>query len=179
MRWILAGAVLCIGLYLAGLRKVLLICIALGAGVGGWIAFRSAHPVVTVAAPQAVPAGASVADQVLQATHRASVASTAAVPVSQIRVEDLHFDYNAAGGVSSVTARLHNLSENYTIGAVDYRLTVQHCKDSGAKPDSATTDCVAEPDQTGPLSVTVPPLQTRDIAIEIRRDWTGGSVATP
>jgi hypothetical protein len=177
VRWFLAVLLLCIALYVAGLRKALLMCLALAAAIGGWIAFTATRPITLVSPPQVAAAGATVAEQVLKATHADAAVSASAVPVSQVRLEDLHFDVNAAGAVSSVTARLHNLSENYTIGAVDYRLSLQQCAGPGVNSEPEASRCLTEREQSGALVVTVPPTQSRDVAIEIQRDWGNQSPA--
>jgi hypothetical protein len=156
MIWIFAAVVLCLAVFLPAFRKVILVGVALLVIVVVLIvnSWRTPTQTTSSSPPTVRP----------QAPTLQPRAPPREIPVKQVEVDNIRFDFGAAQGnrLRALTARIYNNSAEDTLDRAEYQLLIEDCELKGA------ARCTTVDDEKGSFYLEVPPRQARDTIFQLK-----------
>ncbi len=166
MVWIFAAVILLLAALAPGFRKFAPLCLAALLGVYFLLAFMGGSRTRAPGSDnsQARPTAERVLGEAAE-QHRApaKMLSPTLVHADDIRTNASFV--NGSGRVSLITARIHNDAEHDTLASIDFRLTIQDCRNPAPRARQTATDCTRVHEQTGSIAATILPRQAGDVQI--------------
>ncbi len=166
MVWIFAVVVLLLAALVPSFRKFAPLCLAALLAVYFVLAFMGGSRTRAPASDnsQARPTAERVLGDAAEQHHPAAKMLSPTL----VRADDIRTNasiVNGSGRVSLITARIHNDSEHDSLASIDFRLTIQDCRNPAPRARQTATDCTRVHEQTDSIAVAIPPQQGSDVQI--------------